>query len=113
MLAYTDFNVTCWCALNSLRPEEQGSRLLSIAQEEQTIECVAMLAATRDNFVSTWKSAEELDSQTLQNGWKVLVTMGTLVLVTLLSLVVAHQLDERAKKAKKHLDVVELVGGGF
>jgi hypothetical protein len=107
VLSYTDTHVTCECDYYKLRSASRRLATVSTAgynftqPEGYSVSYVAMLQATTDSFLSTIKTADDLNASTVTKGWRALATLGALAIgiaFIAFSLAWSHNADFQKKK---------------
>lgn len=114
----TPDNITCSCPLVNLRPHlhpsadarhELHSRHslnaaaasdsnFTVPEGSISVSYVSLLQAVTTSFVTTVLTADDLSTASITRGYRVLVTLGTLVFVIVLALVYSHHADQLANK---------------
>lgn len=93
MVNFTQTNVTCECLL----PYSNVRRLQSEDdQESVNIEYIAVGQNLAIEFGSTWKSADELTVDDVAKSWRVLATVASIGIASVLLMGIGWQADKRA-----------------
>jgi hypothetical protein len=107
MLSYTDTEVVCSCeTLVQLGVGDESRRTLQQAGYNFTaavgysVSYVSMLQATTDTFLSTIKTADDLNASTVAKGWRALATLGAVAGAILVGLLWSHHKDGQAKRIR-------------
>jgi hypothetical protein len=104
VVSYTDTHVTCECDYYALRSASRRLATVSTGgynftqPEGYSVSYVAMLQATTDSFLSTIKTADDLNASTVTKGWRALATLGALAIGIAFSLAWSHNADFQKKK---------------
>ena len=107
--SYTATNVTCACVFgansaSSGGPDVSARRKLQVAgynftePDGYSVSYVAMLSSTADSFVSTIKTADDLNASTVARGWRAIATLGALAAAVVVSLLWSNHADFKMKK---------------
>jgi len=85
VLAFTKTNTTCVCTLSD-------------TSADAAVDVASMLAFVSDGVMNKWNSAASLDASNVGRNWRVLVTMGSFLLFTMLMLIGASWGDRLSMK---------------
>ena len=110
LVSFTDTTVVCSCDYFALIGAQSDRRTLQTqghnftAPAGYSVSYVSMLQATTDTFLSTIRTADDLDSATAAKGWRALATLGALAGSIFVGLFWSHNSDSKAKRIKPSSD---------
>ena len=87
VLAFTKTNTTCVCTLSDM-------------SADAAVDVASMLAFVSDSVMNKWNSAASLNASNVGHNWRVLVTMGSFLLFTMLMLIGASWKDRLSMRVE-------------
>jgi hypothetical protein len=98
-VSFTPTAVTCECDMyhnRARRLSTSGGNFTAPAG--YSVSYVGMLGATSESFVSTIRTADDLNAGTVAKGWRALATLGSLAAAIMVGLFWSHHADFKMKK---------------
>ena len=94
MVTYDSTTTTCSCPITTSTTTTSRRRLSSDNSSSAVeVNYVALAESVVENFVDTWVSTKDLNTDVVEDGWQVSATMTAMIFIIIVTLFSVHKLD--------------------